>query len=125
MDFKAAEIATSQIISIIEQADYAECEALVIQFEQPTAQLTSLVEQYQTALAADKKAMLEVDQCLSDPAYDAQMIMQVHDELIVEVADQQAEEVKALLIEKMMNAVRLDVPLIVDAEIGDNWDQAH
>jgi len=78
-----------------------------------------------TAADIIKKAMLEVDQCLSDPVYDAQMIMQVHDELVVEVAEHQAEDVKALLIEKMMNAVCLDVPLIVEAEIGDNWDQAH
>jgi DNA polymerase-1 len=53
------------------------------------------------------------------------MIMQVHDELVVEVAEHQAEEVKFMLIEQMMNAVQLDVPLIVEAEIGDNWDQAH
>jgi len=78
-----------------------------------------------TAADIIKKAMLAVDQSLSESSLDAKMIMQVHDELIVEVAEHQAEEVKALLVEKMMHAVKLDVPLIVEAEIGDNWDQAH
>ena len=61
LDFKAAETETSQTLSIAGQADYADCEALVIQLEQPTAQLTALVEQYQTALAANKKVMLEAE----------------------------------------------------------------
>ena len=78
-----------------------------------------------TAADIIKKAMLNVDQYLEASSLDALMIMQVHDELVVEVAEHQAEEVKAMLIEQMMTAVHLDVPLIVEAEIGDNWDQAH
>jgi DNA polymerase-1 len=78
-----------------------------------------------TAADIIKKAMLKVDQYLEASSLDALMIMQVHDELVVEVAEHQAEEVKFMLIEQMMNAVQLDVPLIVEAEIGDNWDQAH
>jgi DNA polymerase-1 len=69
--------------------------------------------------------MLNVDQHLEASSLDALMIMQVHDELVVEVAEHQAEDVKVMLIEQMMNAVHLHVPLIVEAEIGDNWDQAH
>jgi len=78
-----------------------------------------------TAADIIKKAMLAVDQYLEASSLDAAMIMQVHDELIVEVAEHQAEEARVMLIEQMMNAVQLDVPLIVEAEIGDNWDQAH
>jgi len=78
-----------------------------------------------TAADIIKKAMLAVDQYLEISSLDASMIMQVHDELVVEVVEHQAEEVKIMLIEQMMNAVQLDVPLIVEAEIGDNWDQAH
>ena len=78
-----------------------------------------------TAADIIKKAMLAVDQHLEVSSLDASMIMQVHDELVVEVVEHQAEETKAMLIERMMNAVQLDVPLIVEAEIGDNWDQAH
>ncbi|WP_082890028.1 DNA polymerase [Oleiphilus sp. HI0066] len=53
------------------------------------------------------------------------MIMQVHDELIVEVREDQVEEIASLLSELMMGAANLDVPLIVEAGIGDSWDVAH
>ena len=78
-----------------------------------------------TAADIIKKAMLAVDQALTDSALDARMIMQVHDELVVEVAEGQVDEVKALLIDKMMSAAQLDVPLLVEAEVGNNWDEAH
>lgn len=78
-----------------------------------------------TAADIIKKAMLSVDAALSDSGLDAQMIMQVHDELIVEVADAQVEQVKTLLIDKMMSAASLDVPLLVEAGVGNNWDEAH
>jgi len=78
-----------------------------------------------TAADIIKKAMLAVDAYLSSSHLDAQMIMQVHDELVVEVAEPHVDEVKAMLIEKMMSAADLDVPLIVEAGVGDNWDQAH
>jgi len=77
--------------------------------------------------AADiiKKAMLSVDLKLSESSLDARMIMQVHDELVVEVADGQVDQIQDLLITHMMNAANLDVPLIVEAGIGNNWDEAH
>lgn len=78
-----------------------------------------------TAADIIKKAMLAVDQALSNSDLDAHMIMQVHDELVVEVAEHQVDDVKALLIDKMMAAADLDVPLLVEAEIGNNWDEAH
>ncbi|WP_231875554.1 DNA polymerase, partial [Oleiphilus sp. HI0086] len=78
-----------------------------------------------TAADIIKKAMIKVDAALEGAGLDAKMIMQVHDELVVEVAEGQVEGVKALLIENMMSAADLDVPLIVEAEVGDNWDQAH
>lgn len=51
--------------------------------------------------------------------------MQVHDELVLEVAESQLEQVRAGLIELMSAAATLKVPLLVEAGIGDNWDQAH
>lgn len=78
-----------------------------------------------TAADIIKKAMLAVDEALLSTDIDARMIMQVHDELVVEVAEAQVDEVKALLIDKMMSAAKLDVPLLVEAEVGDNWDEAH
>ena len=55
----------------------------------------------------------------------AKMIMQVHDELVFEVPEDELESVKAQILSHMVNAAELDVPLVVDAGVGDNWDEAH
>jgi DNA polymerase-1 len=78
-----------------------------------------------TAADIIKKAMINVQNWLNESDLDAKMIMQVHDELIIEVAENQVEEVKEGLISRMENAVILDVPLLVEAGVGDNWDEAH
>ena len=78
-----------------------------------------------TAADIIKLAMINVEKALNTADLDAQMIMQVHDELIVEVAVADVDQVAALLEKEMMNAANLDVPLIVEAGIGDNWDEAH
>jgi DNA polymerase-1 len=79
-----------------------------------------------TAADIIKLAMIEVDEWLRRDYPDtARMIMQVHDELIVEVKEDDLEKVRTGLTERMSSAASLDVPLIVDAGIGDNWDQAH
>jgi DNA polymerase-1 len=77
--------------------------------------------------AADiiKKAMITVEQWIEAEAVDARMIMQVHDELVLEVADAQLDPVRAELCQLMGDAAELAVPLIVEAGWGDNWDQAH
>ncbi len=53
------------------------------------------------------------------------MIMQVHDELVLEVAQSQLEVVTEGLKQRMEGAMSLDVPLLVEAGVGDNWDEAH
>ncbi|KZY64842.1 MULTISPECIES: DNA polymerase I [unclassified Oleiphilus] len=78
-----------------------------------------------TAADIIKRAMLDVETALASSELDAKMIMQVHDELIVEVREDQVEEIASLLSELMMGAANLDVPLIVEAGIGDSWDVAH
>lgn len=78
-----------------------------------------------TAADIIKTAMISVDQWLSGGEYDAKIIMQVHDELVLEVAENQVEEVSEILCQRMSNAAKLDVPLLVEAGIGDNWDEAH
>ena len=78
-----------------------------------------------TAADIIKKAMANVDQWLSESELDARMIMQVHDELILEVSEEQLETVKAGLVEKMAQAAKLKVPLLVEAGTGYNWDEAH
>ena len=78
-----------------------------------------------TAADIIKRAMINVEKALATADLDAKMIMQVHDELIVEVAESQVEQVAQLLEHEMMAAAELDVPLIVEAGIGDSWDEAH
>ncbi|SFG97544.1 DNA polymerase I [Neptunomonas qingdaonensis] len=78
-----------------------------------------------TAADIIKRAMIKVDQWLPGSAFDACMIMQVHDELVFEVRTEQVEEFKVRISEQMQFAAELDVPLIVEAGSGENWEQAH
>ena len=77
--------------------------------------------------AADiiKKAMIDIDTFLNKEMPEVKMIMQVHDELIFEAPKNNAEEVLNLMKEMMEGAVKLDIPLIADAAIGQNWNEAH
>ena len=77
--------------------------------------------------AADiiKKAMIDVDEWIGDDNPNIKMIMQVHDELIFEVKKNFAEEALTNVISLMEKAVKLDIPLIVDANQGSNWNEAH
>lgn len=73
--------------------------------------------------AADiiKVAMIEVYRKLKEKNMKSRLILQIHDELIVEAHVDEVEDVKKLLKETMENAVKLGVPLKVDMEVGDNW----
>ena len=53
------------------------------------------------------------------------MILQVHDELVLEVREDLVEQVSEKIREHMSAAAQLDVPLVVDVGVGDNWDEAH
>jgi DNA polymerase-1 len=77
--------------------------------------------------AADiiKKAMIRTDQWLQKKGTAARMIMQVHDELVLEVAEDKLDTTTAAIQESMMGAAQLKVPLIVDIGSGTNWDEAH
>jgi DNA polymerase-1 len=79
-----------------------------------------------TAADIIKLAMLSVeDWLLTEHADDARMTMQVHDELILEVRESALDAVCKGLESRMSAAAKLDVPLLVEAGVGDNWDQAH
>ena len=78
-----------------------------------------------TAADVIKRAMLAVDAWLSESSIDATMIMQVHDELVFEVAEDQVAELSTTVASLMEGAAELTVPLIVDVGMGDNWDEAH
>ena len=77
--------------------------------------------------AADiiKRAMITVDNWLVESGLDARVILQVHDELVLEVREDQVDALRAGLLPLMSAGAALDVPLLVEAGVGDNWDQAH
>ncbi|MDT8405849.1 MAG: DNA polymerase I [Methylococcales bacterium] len=78
-----------------------------------------------TAADIIKRAMLAVADWLEPSTLDARMIMQVHDELVFEVAEPDLAEAQVEIRKRMENAATLAVPLLVDIGVGDNWQQAH
>ena len=78
-----------------------------------------------TAADIIKLAMLCVDKWLEQSTIDVKMIMQVHDELVFEVADHAVEQATNEVRRCMESAAKLSVPLVVDIGVGNNWDEAH
>ena len=78
-----------------------------------------------TAADIIKRAMIDVDTWLLKSQAPARLIMQVHDELVLEVADAFVPTLVEQLRWHMAGAARLEVPLKVDVGIGLNWDEAH
>jgi DNA polymerase-1 len=79
-----------------------------------------------TAADIIKLAMIDVEAwLLAEYPDSARMTMQVHDELIIEVKEDVIDAVRDGLIKRMSGAAELAVPLLVEAGVGDNWDQAH
>ncbi|MGD9516965.1 DNA polymerase, partial [Mycolicibacterium sp.] len=76
--------------------------------------------------AADiiKVAMINVDQAIKEAGLSSRMLLQVHDELLFEVADGERDALDALVREHMGSAYRLDVPLEVSVGYGRSWDSA-
>ena len=78
-----------------------------------------------TAADIIKLAMIDVDKWLKDSKLDAKVIMQVHDELVLEVKESDVKKTTEGLKKAMSNAAKLSIPLIVEVGVGDNWDKAH
>jgi DNA polymerase-1 len=77
-----------------------------------------------TASDIVKIAMLHVEEELKRISSKARLLMQVHDELLLEVPEAEVEGVSKLLKHEMESAVSLDVPLVADVGVGDNWMDA-
>jgi DNA polymerase-1 len=77
--------------------------------------------------AADivKTAMLRVDRRIRSESLQARILLQVHDELILECPEGEADHVEEILIEEMTDAIALDVPLTVSVERGTSWGELH
>jgi DNA polymerase-1 len=78
-----------------------------------------------TAADLIKLAMIAVQGWLERERLVTRLIMQVHDELVLEVAEGELAQAKDRLRDLMQGVATLSVPLIVDVGVGDNWDQAH
>ncbi len=78
-----------------------------------------------TAADIIKRAMIRVDEWLENDQVDARMIMQVHDELVLETLSTEIDTVAQTVSRMMSEAAELSVPLVVECGIGDNWEAAH
>ena len=95
------------------------------QFQQGAERAAINAPMQGTAADIIKRAMIAVDQWCGAGRQGARLIMQVHDELVLEVEQSRVAEVSAAVREHMMGAAALRVPLKVDVGMGANWDQAH
>jgi DNA polymerase-1 len=94
------------------------------QFQQAAERAAINAPMQGTAADIIKRAMIAVDAWCAGGEV-ARLIMQVHDELVLEVRHDRVDEVAAVVRERMMAAANLRVPLKVDVGTGPNWDQAH
>ena len=69
--------------------------------------------------------MIAVDRWISEEKLGTRLVMQVHDELVLEVPDAEVTQVRERLPALMAGVADLRVPLLVELGVGDNWDQAH
>ena len=77
--------------------------------------------------AADiiKKAMIDIQSEIESRNLESRMLLQVHDELVFDVKKTERETLMAIVREKMEQAIKLDVPLVIDMGVGKNWLEAH
>ena len=102
----------------------AACFALILR--QQAAERTAINAPMQgTAADLIKLAMLAVDAWIDSSGVDARLMMQVHDELVFEVADDAVASLSEKVAALMSDIGWLDVPLVVEVGTGDNWDEAH
>ena len=78
-----------------------------------------------TAADLIKMAMVKVQNWLKDNKMQSMLVMQVHDELVLDAVDEEIERIKTALPDLMCNVARLKVPLVVEVGAGPNWEQAH
>jgi DNA polymerase-1 len=78
-----------------------------------------------TAADLVKLAMIAVQAWLEKEMLATKLVMQVHDELVFEVPDAELARVKSEVEKLMMGVAKLDVPLVVEAGVGENWEEAH
>ena len=78
-----------------------------------------------TAADLVKLAMIQVQDWLEQEKLKSKLVLQVHDELVLEVPDEELELIKREVPQRMGAVAQLKVPLLVEAGAGDNWEEAH
>jgi DNA polymerase-1 len=78
-----------------------------------------------TAADMIKIAKIRIQEEFEKRQFKSRMLLQVHDELVFDLYKPEEEEVKAVVTEKMTTAIPLDVPIVVDVGVGENWLEAH
>ena len=78
-----------------------------------------------TAAEMIKLAMLDINKTLKNDNYQSRMILQIHDELLFESPKDEISELEKMVKDKMVNAMPLEVPLVVDCGQGISWFDAH
>mgnify|MGYP000995245713 CR=1 FL=1 len=78
-----------------------------------------------TAADLIKLAMIGVHRALQEGGLATRLVLQVHDELVLEVPEAEVDAARALVTDQMQNVAKLRVPLVVDVGVGRNWDEAH
>ena len=78
-----------------------------------------------TAADVIKIAMINIQKALEENNMKSKLILQVHDELVIEAPDEEVDKAKEILVREMENVIKLSIPLKAEAEIGKNWYEAH
>ena len=91
---------------------------------------------FQTCLESSKMVMKCLRKCypfedsnvqkkLDEENLKTRLVLQVHDELVLEAPEDEVDRAKQILVEEMQNVAKLKVPLVAEAQVGDNWYEAH
>jgi DNA polymerase-1 len=78
-----------------------------------------------TAADMIKIAMVNIYNDFQKEKLKSKMLLQVHDELVFEVKKDELDQVKGIVVERMENAIKLNVPIVVETGVGENWFDAH
>ena len=78
-----------------------------------------------TAADVIKIAMINIQKRLEEEKLKTKLILQVHDELVLEAPDEEVEKAKEILMYEMESVIKLSIPLLVEAQVGKDWFEAH
>ena len=78
-----------------------------------------------TAADMIKLAMARVHQAITEGEFKTKMILQVHDELLFDMAIEEEEKITEIVVEEMQNALPMEIPAVVEVGVGENWLEAH